>query len=168
METYRVNIQGLTNKIHHFDFDLGDAFFRKYRTGLVSEGNLTAKVTLNKHETFIESDFNIVGSVTLICDRSLDQFEYPIEIDQKIIFKFGHEDSEISEDVQMINFNTEILELGQFMYEFIELSVPMKKLHPRYNEESDQEGIVYSSDTDEETDNIDPRWEILKNLKKNK
>lgn len=168
LERYRVNIQGLSNKIHHFNFELGNEFFGRYGTGLVSEGNLSATVSLDKRETFIETDFKFKGSIKLVCDRSLDTFDYPLEIDRKIIFKFGHEDTEISEDVVMINFTTETLELGHLMSEFISLSVPMKKLHPRFDPDDEQEGIVYSSETGNETDELDPRWEILKNLKKNK
>ncbi len=168
MEAYRINIQGLSNKIHQFYFDLGEPFFRKYDTGLVSEGNLTANVTLDKHETFMEARFNISGSIKLTCDRSLDTFDYPVKTDHLIVFKFGHEDVEISEDVVMIQFNTERLEIGQLMYEFIGLAVPMKKLHPRFQSGDDQEGIVYSSDPEPEKDEVDPRWEKLKNLNKNK
>lgn len=166
MESYRVNIQGLSNKIHHFDFGLGDEFFKKYGTGLVSEGNLTANVSLDKHETFIEAAFKITGTVMLVCDRSLDTFDYPIEMERKIVFKFGHQDKEITDEVLMIDFNTESLELGQLMYEFIGLSVPMKKLHPRFAGEDEREGIVYTSDPENEADEVDPRWEILKKLNK--
>jgi uncharacterized protein len=168
LESYRVNIQGLSNKIHLFEFPLGEPFFRKYDTGLVSEGSLSAQVTLDKHETFMEARFQISGSIKLVCDRSLDTFDYPLKTDQLIVFKFGHEDAEISEDVLMIQYNTESLELGQLMYEFIGLAVPMKKLHPRFKQDDDEEGIVFTSDPEPEKEETDPRWEKLKNLNKNK
>jgi uncharacterized protein len=168
LEAYRINIQGLSNKIHQFELDLGDDFFNTYGTELVAAGNLNAKLTLDKRETFLEATFQIKGSVSLTCDRSLEIFLYPIELDRKIIFKYGHEDVEISEDVLMIQFDTVSLELGHLMYEFIGLSVPMKKLHPRFAQEDDQEGIVYSSEVEKDADEIDPRWEILKKLNKNK
>jgi uncharacterized metal-binding protein YceD (DUF177 family) len=61
------------------------------------------------------------------------------------------------------------LELGQYMYEFISLEVPMKKLHPRFRDDDEPgEGkIVYSSAPDpEEKQTTDPRWDKLKNLNK--
>jgi uncharacterized metal-binding protein YceD (DUF177 family) len=166
LEAYRVNIQGLSNKIHHFDFELGDAFFRRYGTSLVSGGNLKATAALNKHETFIETDFKITGNIVLVCDRSLDPFDFPVDLEKKIIFKFGHEDAEISEDILTISYGTESLELGQFMYEFIGLAVPMKKLHPRFQDVDDRDEIVYSSEEENKTEEPDPRWEILKKLNK--
>ena len=169
MERYRVNILGLSLSIHHFEYDLGNEFLKKYDAGLVSEGAFKVQVDLDKRETFVDANFNIKGSVKLVCDRSLDEFDYHIDVSPKIIFKYGDEDKEISEDVMMIHRGTETLELGKFLYEFIALAIPMKKLHPRFEDESNDEGgIIYTSETGEEKkEEIDPRWEMLKKLNKN-
>jgi uncharacterized protein len=173
---YGVNIVSLSNKIHHFDYELGDAFFRQYGTDLVSQGSFKVEVVLNKHETFIEAEFKIRGAATLICDRSLEPFDYPVWTTKKIMFKYGETDEEISDEIIMINRDTATLELGQYMYEFIALAIPMKRLHPKFRvddltEDETAEGkIVYSSGSPEgddknSDDDIDPRWDILKKLK---
>lgn len=169
MESYRINILGLSLNVHQFQYELGNEFFRKYDKGLVSEGKFTVDVTLDKRETFLETEFKIVGSVKLVCDRSLDEFDYPINITRKIIFKYGDQEMEVSEDVMMIPHGVESLEVGQYIYEFIALAVPMKKLHPRYQNESEEDTLIYTSDSTEEKkeDEIDPRWEMLKKLNKN-
>ncbi|MCU0357835.1 MAG: DUF177 domain-containing protein [Cyclobacteriaceae bacterium] len=166
MEAYRINIQGLSNTLHHFEFDLGKEFFGKYGTDLVAEGSLHAKVTLDKRETLIEAYFYIEGTVKLTCDRSLELFDYPLSTEQRIIFKYGQEEKEISEEVYIITHHTEQLELGQLMYEFIGLAIPMKKLHPKFQEQ-EQEGIMYTSGDTAAPEETDPRWEILKKLNKN-
>lgn len=168
MERYRINILGLSLSVHHFQYEIGNEFFSKYGTGLVSEGNFSVDVALDKHETFLEGNFSIHGSASLTCDRSLDNFDYPVRISSKLIFKYGDEDREISEDVIMIHRGTETLELGHYIYEFIALAIPMKKLHPRFQQESDQEDtLVYTSEVDKKEEDIDPRWEMLKKLNKN-
>jgi uncharacterized metal-binding protein YceD (DUF177 family) len=95
-------------------------------------------------------------------------------INKKIVFKYGDTDEEISDEIIIINREADSLELGQYIYEFISLAVPYKKLHPRYQGEletpEESEGkIIYTSkdstDDDENGDNIDPRWEKLKKLK---
>jgi uncharacterized protein len=170
MERYRINILGLSLNIHHFEYDLGAEFFKKYGTDLVPEGAFKVNLILDKRETFLEGSFKIKGSVKLVCDRSLDEFDQPIDVSSKIIFKYGDEDKEVSEDVVIIHHGTETLEVGQYIYEFIALAIPMKRLHPRYkNESEDEGGIIYTSETGEEkkNDEIDPRWEMLKKLNKN-
>jgi uncharacterized metal-binding protein YceD (DUF177 family) len=174
---YSVNIVGLSNKLHHFEYEFGDDFFSKYGTGVVSKGRFRAEVAVNKHETFLEVDFKIKGTAVLTCDRSLEQFDYPIWTTRKVLFKYGDKDEEISDEIVMIHRDTVSLELGQYIYEFIALAVPMKKLHPRFAleenlEDDTAEGkIVYSSEKDQtnngddDADDIDPRWNILKKLK---
>lgn len=174
MKAFSVNIVALSNKMHPLEYDFGDEFFKAYGSDLVSSGTFHADVTLNKHETFIEADFHITGKVHLICDRSLEPFDFPIDEKHKILFKFGDHDEEVTDEIIMIHRDTATLELGQYVYEFITLSVPLKKLHPRFENEADDEDddpegkIIYSSgpgpdDPDEGT--TDPRWEALKKLK---
>jgi uncharacterized metal-binding protein YceD (DUF177 family) len=171
LKAFKVNIIGLSNKIHLFGFEIGDTFFSEYGTGLISEGSFHADVSLDKRETFIEARFQIKGEAKLICDRSLDPFQQPIEVAKKIVFKFGDADAELSDEIIMIHRDTDSLELGQYIYEFINLEVPIKKLHPRYKGEpdtDDAEGKIIYTSADSESKNeedIDPRWEKLKKLK---
>lgn len=172
MGVYSINIVGLSNKEHHFQYDFGDEFFGKYGSDLVSRGNFHVDLLLDKHETFLEAEFKIKGTAELICDRSLEPFDYPIENRHKIVFKYGEKDEEITHEIIIIHRDTASLEVGQYIYEFIALSVPLKKLHPRFQNEEDEENpegkIVYSSEAPKENKNgeeIDPRWNILKKLK---
>lgn len=172
---YSVNIVGLSNKLHRFEFEMGNDFFGTYGSGLITEGALKADVTLDKHETFIEAAFSLQGTIKLICDRSLDPFDEEIKTTRKLVFKYGDADEELSDEIVMINRDSERLELGQYIFEFAALEIPMKKLHPRFRDEEatddEAEGkIIYSSkstsdEDDTDGDPIDPRWEILKKLK---
>jgi uncharacterized protein len=171
---YSVNIVALSNTVHDFEYEIGNKFFGEYGTDLISEGSFHVNVALHKHETFIEAEFRIKGKAVLVCDRSLDTFDFPIESNHRIVFKFGDSNEEMSDEIIMIHRDTAVLELGQYIYEFLALAVPMKKLHPRFQNETDDEEdpegkIVYSSkkdsDDDKGDDEIDPRWNILKNLK---
>ena len=158
---FGVNIISLSNKVHHFEYEIGDEFFRQWGSDLVTQGQFRVEVALNKHETFIEADFKIKGTAKLTCDRSLEPFDYPIWTTKKILFKYGETNEEISDEIIMINRDTTTLELGQYIYEFIALAIPMKKLHPRFRaeeitEDETAEGkIVYSSESTEDKDKKD-------------
>ena len=173
LKAYSVNIIGLSNRVHEFTYEFGDEFFRHYGTDLISNGSFKADVTLDKRETFIEAVFKVSGKTQLICDRSLDPFEFPVNFEKKIVFKYGDADQELSDEIIMIHRDSDSIELGQYIYEFIGLQIPIKKLHPRYQNEVDDADstgkVIYSSgdnNFDEESgDDIDPRWEKLKKLK---
>ncbi|MDQ2655785.1 MAG: DUF177 domain-containing protein [Bacteroidota bacterium] len=165
----------MANKVHHFEFEVGNDFFGQYGRDLITEGTLQTEVALDKRETFIEAIFQISGVVRLVCDRSLDAFDQPIKAKKKLVFKYGDTNEELSDEIVMIHRETDSLELGHYIFEFIALELPMKKLHPRYRDEEeddpDQEGkIIYSSkpapdENEAGNEDIDPRWEKLRKLK---
>ena len=172
VRNFSINILGLSKGLHHFDFHLDDDFFKNYGSEVIQKGSFDAKITLDKRETFIDAQFDLNGFTELICDRSLESFQHPISISRKMVFKYGEEEKEVSDEIMIIPDQKDKLDAGQFIYEYILLEIPMKKLHPRFSkDEPDEEGsIVYSSASDNEEGGnddkpIDPRWEALKKLK---
>jgi uncharacterized protein len=170
LKAFCVHIIGLSLKAHHFDFQLGDAFFKEYGVDQVAGGELVASVVLNKKETFIEGDFRIKGRIGLVCDRSLEPFDLSLDVSKRIVFKYGEEETELSDEIIVIRHDRSVLDVGQYFYEFIVLEIPMKKLHPKFwdaEAHDDNPGkVIYTSTPDPEGgDVIDPRWEQLKKLK---
>jgi uncharacterized metal-binding protein YceD (DUF177 family) len=79
----------------------------------------------------------------------------------------------------MITRDTPAIYVGQLLYEYILLALPIKKIHPAYRNELDEDnnqlegGFVYvdgdasteEEGSDSENTPIDPRWEQLGKLK---
>lgn len=180
LRNYDIDVIRLREGRHEFSFDVNDEFFSQFEdNNLVTNGNLIVKVVLNKDVNLIEALFEIDGTVELVCDRSLEAFDYPLHAADKVLYKYGAEEQEINEDIFIITRDTPRLKLAQLIYEFILLALPAKKIHPDYigemdDEDFDDEGqLVYVSDEDWEEDedipstdeDADPRWDILKSLK---
>lgn len=169
MGEFSVNIIGFSSGVHEFKYRLEKSFFDEFGRDLLEEGNFEATVLLNKNETFIEGTFSFKGIARLVCDRSLDTFDYPMDATHKIVFKYGSEETEVTDEIIIIPHNKASLNIGQYLYEFVGLAIPMKRLHPKFREQEDEEDgtegkIIYSSTTENEGA-IDPRWEKLKKLK---
>jgi len=176
LRKYEIQIFKLSNGLHEFEFDLDKEFFDLFENEIVNKGFLQAKVSLEKSETMIQTTFIIHGSVELECDRSLDLFDFPIDLERAFIYKLGDETNELSDEAMVIPRDTQKLNVASIMFEFIGLDIPMKKLHPRYSEEDDEENddevlLIYSSEEKDQTEDqeneemIDPRWASLKKLK---
>ena len=169
---FDINIYNLDNKSYDYNYKIDDSFFELFEDVLISKGDLEVWVELVKTDTFIDLDFQIDGSIELECDRSLDKFRYPLHLREHLIYKFGEENAELSEEVYVIPSDTQQINLADPLFEFIRVAVPMKKLHPRYeqgfDEEEEQDEIIYTSEENEveEKKEIDPRWQALKDLKK--
>ena len=171
LRDFQIDIFRLSHKLHEFEFNIDDRLFSQFEHSIVEHGKGKCYLELTKSETMMTLNFRIDAFVELICDRSLDSFDYPIKIDEKVIIKFGEDNYSLSEDVLVIKQDTASINIGEFIYEFITLAVPLKKLHPRFEdelEEDDEPEMIYTSQDEEETDDsqeTDPRWEALKKLK---
>ena len=167
LKAYKIEIFGLSNNTHDFNFTFDDDFFSHFENSLVSKGKGTCDVVLTKTDAMITVDLTIKGAIELECDRSLELFNYPIAVEKEIIYKYGDEEKELSEDVFVILKGEQEINISTFLYESISLEVPMKKLHPKFQDDSEDDEVVYTSDADEQSqeESTDPRWEALKKLK---
>ena len=132
LNTFKIDIFRLENKQYLHEFEGSDDFFEALDQDLIKKGNFKAKVVLNKNETMIQMMYQITGSVELTCDRSLDLFDFPVDITQKMILKFSDHNEEITEELMLIDRNTQYINVAQDIFDFIGLQIPIKKLHPRF------------------------------------
>lgn len=171
LSKYCIDIVSLKNQEYQFEYKIEPSFFRHFEGSEIEKCSFDCLVVLHKTYGFIEAKFNVRGFVELECDRSLDKFNHSIDIDRRMIFKFGDEDREIDDEVEMIGRDRQSIDMSQFLFEFISMAIPMKKLHPRYlNEEQTDEELYFSSenvDLENLKEEIDPRWEALKKLRDN-
>ncbi len=166
-QNYNIDIFKLSNSSHQYEFDFDDSFFSLFEGSLVNEGSGKIDLSLLKSDLFIELKFEITGKVELICDRSLEPFGFDIAIKNKLLLKFGDNWEELSDEILMMPRNEQTINVAQYIYEFIGVAIPMKKLHPKFNNEDDEDEFIYSSEESNESEQTatDPRWKKLKDLK---
>jgi uncharacterized metal-binding protein YceD (DUF177 family) len=173
IKKFEVDIFQLKNGTHSYNFEIDDTFFQLLGTSLVSKGNLKTHVTLDKNNDFYKINFLIKGYVKLICDRSLEEYNQYLNIDKTLIVKYGDVNEEVGDEIETITHDTQSLDLSKYIYEYIGLEIPYKKLHPRFREQisnDDQDPLVYQTETYKKVDiedDIDPRWKTLLKLKNN-
>ena len=169
---YDLAIARLADKTHHFAFELDREFFQQFDQQLIPDGNLHADVTLIKTDRLLTLNFDITGTVRLTCDRSLDEYDQEVETHDQLLVRYGDRELELDDNVLQITPDTQTLPLAQHLFDYIGLALPMKKLHPRFQNEPDdnpesETKLIFTTrqtgdDDDEEDD--DPRWNALRNL----
>jgi len=170
LKEFQIDIVSLGFKQHEYEFHINNDLFGHYEHSLIEKGSGKCKLILDKSETMLTLHFSIEASVGLICDRSLDTFDYPVSLEETLIMKFGEENYSLSEEVIVIRDDTATIGVDEYIYEYISLAVPLKKLHPRYEgTEDEQPDLIYKTVEDEDNEDVDitdPRWEALKKLKR--
>ena len=193
---YLLDISSLRNESYDFVFEGGDDLFAIIKETLdvdmnVEKGNFIANLRLVKSEVMVKIDFDIKGTLNLLCDRSLDEFEQPFEVQSLHVFKYGTSPEDYSDEITVISNGLQSVDMAPLLYELIALQIPMKKLHPRYKDEDTKNAIIYVTETKENNKNsknnknkgnqdvdsvnidtntvatnqkIDPRWAKLANL----
>ncbi len=168
LETYKIDLKGLQEDVTIREYDLDDCFFESLQDAQLEHGSLHVSVSIRKMSGFFELLFHTAGSVTVSCDRCLDDMEQSIEADNRLVVKLGDTNSD-DDDTVIVNEDEGIIDVSWFIYEFVMLAIPIKHVHApgkcnsamtqKLNELS---GAVRSGE--EEAGAIDPRWEALSKL----
>jgi len=170
LENFNIDIYNLSNDKHDYQFQIGNSFFESFPEQIIDKGQGVVNVELVKSETLIDITFDIAITVELECDRTLEPFDYQIDLTQGLIYKYGEEEKELDDEIIIITRNQQRINLAQHIFEYIGLAIPMKKLHPKFEGEDESDELIYTSKEEEkkeEDDNeaVDPRWQALRKLK---
>ncbi|HMM01373.1 MAG: YceD family protein [Dysgonomonas sp.] len=181
---YNIPLRGLSEGKHEFRYDLDKSFFALIDDGTadVKKGDLKVVVSLKKTSVTFELNFDITGTVHVPCDRCLDDISMDVDTKNKLIVKFGKEYSEESDEIVIIPEEDGEINIAWFLYEFIILSLPAKKVHPpgtcnkamssklnKHRAKSADDDSDDDSEDDISLDDDDPsftdsRWDGLKDV----
>ncbi|UUV22734.1 YceD family protein [Paenimyroides aestuarii] len=187
---FLIQFSGLKQGTHRFEYTIENDFFNLFNYSEFNSTNLQVTVDLLKKQTMLELDFSHKGTVNVPCDVTNEDFDLPIEGNLKILVKFGDTFNDENEDLLILPHGEFQVNVAQYIYEMIVLSVPYKRVHPdiatndeeelgddldfldsddleMINEDDFSEDETNESEPDENSDNnkeTDPRWDKLKKL----
>lgn len=180
---YNIPLRSLTDGKHEYNYQLDNNYFKLFGDDdiEIKKGNLNVDLSLKKTVSTFELNFVITGDVKAPCDRCLDEMVMEVDTKNRLIVKFGSEYSEESDEIVIIPEEDGQINIAWFLYEFIALSLPLKKAHPQGecnrtmasklkkhkasssdDAESDDDADLYMDS--EDNSSTDPRWDTLKNL----
>ncbi len=161
-EDYKIPFRGLGAGAHAFGFEIDEEFFKGEDLLDVKKGAASVSVDMIKEATLMDLHFRLKGTLRLVCERCLSEYDQPFEGEFRLIVKFGETFDEESDEVVTIPRTESNLNVGGYIYEYVNLLLPIKKAH-EHIEDCDQEMI--GKIEAHEQQNADPRWDALKKLK---
>jgi len=166
-ERYTLAFHGLKPGAHQFDYHVGAKFFEVAEDSEISDGAISVTVKMVKEERMMDLHFTLAGHVVVRCDRCADPLDIDVAGEERLIIKLGDRFEEETDEVQIIPESLHQLDLAPFIYEYIHLLLPARKVHP-----DDEQGV--STCNPAILDKLreltghpaaDPRWDALKKLK---
>ena len=167
---------GLKLGKHKFEYQINNAFFEIFDYNEFQNSNIKVNVVIEKKSTMLEITFKHVGTINVPCDLTSEDFDMPIKGSMKLIVRFGDAFNNDNEELLILPFGEFEIDVSQYIYETIVLSVPLRRVHPgikdgslktealtKLKELTIKEQKKENKKEDKE-ENIDPRWDKLKQL----
>ena len=172
LKEYLIPFVGLKIGKHQFDYQIDNTFFKNFDYDEFNDVSVKVDIVLEKKSTMLELDFKHKGTVNVPCDVSGEEFDLPIKGKLKLLVKFGDTFNDENEELLILPHGEFQVNVAQYIYESIILSVPLRRIHPGVKDVSlsdvieKLESLSPKEHKKEEQQNndIDPRWENLKKL----
>jgi uncharacterized metal-binding protein YceD (DUF177 family) len=171
LKEYLIPFIGLKIGKHQFDYQLDNTFFAHFDYDEFNEASIKVSIVLEKKSTMLELNFTHKGTVNVPCDVSGEEFDLVIKGKLNLIVKFGDTFNDENEELLILPHGEFQVNVAQYIYESIVLSVPLRRIHPGVKDGSLKEVIEKleslapkENKINEQKDEIDPRWENLKKL----
>ncbi len=173
LKAYTIPFVGLQDAKHHFEYQIDKQFFEYFEYNEFNDVNIKADLVLEKKTTLLELHFKISGNVNVNCDLTNEPYNQKVKSKFKLVVKFGNEYNDEHEDILIIPHGEYEINVAQYIYELIILSIPAKRIHPgvidgtlksdilNKLEELSPKGLEEKEKTSEESA---PRWNTLKKL----
>jgi uncharacterized metal-binding protein YceD (DUF177 family) len=170
---YLIPFIGLKLGKHHFEYQISNAFFEIFDYNEYQDSNIKVNVVLEKKSTLLELSFKHKGFVNVPCDLTSEDFDLPIKGKMKLIVRFDEEYNNDNEELLILPHGEFEIDIAQYIYEMIVLSVPLRRVHPGIKDGSlktealtklNELTIKEEKVENKEEENIDPRWDKLKQL----
>lgn len=129
-QRYSIAFEGLKNGHHEFRFAVDKSLFEAFENTEIKDGACEVRVDLNREESQLVLDVSISGDVVVACDRCLEDCRIPIDFEGRLLVKFSEEVREYDGDVLWLLPGEGSVDLAQYIYESIILSLPYQRVHP--------------------------------------
>lgn len=129
---YEIAFVGLKPGIHEFDYEITDKFFDEFQQQDFRNCKAHVKLTLDKKNGFMLLKFELGGTIEVTCDRCNNDLPIDLWDEFNIIVKIVEEPELMNEqeddpDVYYISRGESHVNVENWIYEFINLSIPMHK-----------------------------------------
>jgi uncharacterized metal-binding protein YceD (DUF177 family) len=165
---------GLKLGKHQFEYQINKAFFESFDYDEFESADIKVSVVFEKKSTMLELNFKHKGTIHVPCDLTNEMFDFPIKGKLKVIVQFGEEYNDDNDELLILPHGEHEINISQIIYEMIALSIPFRKVHPGIKDGTlDSEALrklnelrveEIKEDNNNTEDNIDPRWDKLKQL----
>ncbi|HPG11448.1 MAG TPA: DUF177 domain-containing protein [Chitinophagaceae bacterium] len=171
---FEIAFVGLKPGVHEYNYEIDDRFFEAFQQQDFRNCKASVKLLLDKKSSFMLLKFELGGSLEVTCDRCNNNFPLELWDEFTITVKMVEEpelmnNQEDDPDIYYISRSESHLDVAGWVYEFINLSIPLQKscgfekMDGPYCNKAAMEMLKKMETNEPQKDN--PIWDDLKKFK---
>lgn len=130
---FEIAFVGLKAGIHEFSYDVDSKFFKEKGAEDFSDAKANVKLSLEKNTGFMLLKFEIGGKAEVTCDRCGNPLKMDLWDEFKMLVKLVDNPEEMNNqeedpDVFYISRTESHINVSDWIYEFVLLSIPMQRM----------------------------------------
>ena len=183
---YQLPLKSLPAGEHCYDYHLDKRFFDNMESADVRDADIDAGLSVVHKGDVYDLTMHLTGTITVPCDRCLDDLELPVDTTYHIMVKYGDAYRDDSDELLEIPESENSLNVAYMLYDTASLAIPMKHVHPMGKCNRHMSSVLRkhrahgTDDADAELENrlvdemdsmdaaaeipADPRWDALRGL----
>ncbi len=131
LNKFDINFARLKESYHIFNYEINNNFFNFFNYDEFNSSFINVTVKFIKENGLFNLTFISKGYVETRCDVSNELYKQEVEGVLPLIVKFDSEYNDEDDKILILPYNAHKLNVAQYIYEMIVLSVPHKRLHPK-------------------------------------
>jgi uncharacterized metal-binding protein YceD (DUF177 family) len=129
---FEIAFVGLKPGVHEFSYAIDQRFFEEYNEQDFRQTTAIVKLKLEKNNSFMRLRFEIGGKAEVTCDRCASNLPIQLFDEFTLTVKMAEEpelmnQQEDDPDVYYISKTESHLDIKGWIYEFVNLSIPMQR-----------------------------------------
>lgn len=129
-KNFTIAFKALKPGVYTYDFKVDSSLFEQMESPEIKSGECDVRVELRRLEAMLDLAVEVLGEVVVECDRCLSDCPIKIAYEDNLVVKFSAEQQEFDGEVMWLNPSDDELDLTQYIYESIVLSLPYQRVHP--------------------------------------
>ena len=130
---FEIAFVGLKPGIHEFNYELDDQFFREKGAEDLANVSANIKLSFEKNNGFMLLKFEVGGRTDVTCDRCGNPLKIDLWDEFKMLVKLVDNADEMNQqeedpDVFYLSRTESHMDVSNWLYDFVLLSVPMQRM----------------------------------------
>lgn len=128
---YKLMLKSLSLGKHHFEYHLGKQFFTDMENADVRDADVKVDLDVNHSNDAYQLAFHLTGTLTVLCDRCLDELPLDIDATYDLTVKYGDDYDNESDTLLIIPESDNYLNVAYMIYDTAVLAIPPRHVHPQ-------------------------------------